>query len=128
MNKLEKIKHYVKDLSLEIIKYDNIDEKAKLKDTDGYVYYLSPENIKCTLFRKGEFAKFFNGNPYTFENIKNYLSINNIEIDIVSDFNNINNAKQKIEFKCNTHGTFLKSWNEIKNGQYCPTCSLEKVY
>jgi hypothetical protein len=93
-------------------------------DNEGYLYSLSTENIKVMMRRKSTPAKFFRENPYTIDNIKLFIKLNSNNIDLIS--NTIVNAKDTLEFSCLNHGSFSKSWNEIKSGHYCPKCGINQ--
>jgi rubredoxin len=100
------------------------DEKVKLKDLNNYLYSLNIGNLRVIKRRNTVPNIFFNYNFYTKENIENYIKKNSINIVLKST--EVRTAIEKLEFTCPIHGTFIKSWNEIKNGQYCPLCGREK--
>lgn len=127
---IDKFKNNLNNLKLKLI-YDldlkNIksNDKLDLIDYDGFKYSLTPNNIKCTLRRNGKLGTYFNGNPYTIDNIQLFLNKNNNNIKLITD--KINNAKQKVMWYCSIHNVkFKKSWNEIKNGSNCQLCGREK--
>ncbi|MBU3186667.1 hypothetical protein [Clostridium estertheticum] len=117
-NELEKL------IPLEDITKNTSLQKSKYIDDEGYLYSLSRSNLSTIKKRITIPAKFFNLNPYTTENIENYLIINKIPLTLIRS-DNIKTAKSRITFKCDIHGEFEKSWNEIKNGAYCAECAKE---
>jgi hypothetical protein len=113
-------------LNLTIIGKSESKNRYILKDTDDYKYFLSSSNVSVIYRRKGEPRKFFGGNPYTRENILNYILKNNINIQLLTtNFENIT-AITNLDFYCPIHGNFQKSWNSIKNSSYCPICGKLK--
>lgn len=122
--------------SEEVISYFNLKcntndyktgDKLVLEDKDGYKFYLSIANLRCQIKRNGKLNKFFGGNPFTEENIKNYISREIGEHIEVKDFNNAKTAKCEMLIRCNKHNVeYYKYWNVIKNGQYCNECGMER--
>ncbi|MDY8021271.1 hypothetical protein [Paenibacillus polymyxa] len=107
-----------KGITLELIK--NNDVRSTYVDDLGYKYELSLENLKVIERRNSKPAKFFRNNPYTHHNILLYIGLHSNGVTLLSD--KVNNAKETLRLRCNTHGEFNKSWNELKNGQFCPEC------
>ena len=112
-------------LDLEIVKFNEVG-KSVLKDKDGYLYFMSSDNLKVTIRRKGVLARYFSHNPFTRYNIINYLKINNTNINLVTSNLKGVTAIEDITFNCPIHGEFQHSWNNTKNGQYCITCGRIK--
>jgi len=116
-----------KELNLHIVDNEHnnfsvLSNKIILSDKEGYLYSLDFNNLKVIKRRNTTPAIFFNLNPYTKENIRNYIRLNDINIELIDeDFNGVD-AKTQMIWNCPIHGKFEKSWNEIKNGQYCPIC------
>ncbi|GAB6989352.1 hypothetical protein [Paenibacillus pini] len=117
MNKLDKLK-------LEKVSNYSTDDRNTYKDVDAYIYALSDDNLRVIKRRNSLPARFFRSNPYTFDNIKLYLKNKTIGIELIST--EAKNGMEPLEFKCIIHGLFNKSWNEIKNGQFCPQCGRNK--
>lgn len=123
----DKLKEKLLYLKLSIIDKDLSKNKYILKDIDGYKYFLSNGNISVIYRRKGQPRRYFGGNPYTRENILNYIKENNINIELrTKDFKEVT-AITNLDFYCPEHGEFQKSWNCIKNGQSCPICGRLKA-
>lgn len=96
-----------------------------LIDKEGYKYCVKYGVIKVAIRRKLPLHKFFRNNIYTRDNIIKYLFINNINIELISK--KVSNAIEDLIWNCPIHGNFNKSWNEIKNGSYCPACGKLKA-
>lgn len=100
--------------------FTNIREKHLISDTDGYLYYIQLDSF-CY---KDNYAplKFSKNNIYTIDNIKNYIKINNIDCELLSN-TYINNTSD-LKWKCHCDKTFLCSWNNFLNGKHqCNECS-----
>jgi hypothetical protein len=54
--------------------YKNYSTKYDWIDKEGYKYYTSFEKIK-----NGVIRRYYKSNPYTIDNIRHYLDINNID-------------------------------------------------
>ncbi|HBJ1650946.1 TPA: hypothetical protein LA460_003380 [Clostridium botulinum] len=111
------------DEESEIINY-TCNDKINFMDYLGYKYYLSLQNLSTINRRNTTPAIFFQNNPYTYENINNYLKLNNIKLEVFT--RNPKNSTCKLEWKCLIHNNvFDRSWNSIKNGSVmCPECEL----
>ena len=121
----EGLKERSDKLDLEIVKFNKLG-KSVLKDKDGYLYFMSSDNLKVTIRRNGVLARYFSHNPFTRYNIMNYLKINNTNISLVTSNLKGITAIEDITFNCPIHGEFQHSWNNTKNGQYCITCGKIK--
>lgn len=125
------IKENLDKLQLKIVSYikeEDIknDTKLDLIDSEGYKYYLSNANLRVNIRRDGTLARYFNNNPYTWDNIKLYIALNcGSNVEIISE-KTPQNAHEKFKLFCNIHKReFEHSWNTTKNGQYCPLCGIE---
>ena len=130
MINLEILNNNMNKLNLQLlnsIEGKNIGTTTKIDfiDNEGFKYSLSQQNICTTIRRNGILARYFQHNPYTFENINNYLKINNIPLILITK--NPKNATCKLEWKCNIHNEiFERGWNSIKNGSlFCKECEIE---
>lgn len=94
----------------------NNSRKIVVKDTDGYIYYNYIYNIiNKTL------AKFDKGNPYTLDNISNWLKLNNKSFKILST--KYVGCYEKLKFYCyDCKDEFYVNWSSIKNGCNCAVC------
>lgn len=118
IEKLEKLNLSMTD------KLEDINSKDKLNliDKDGYLYSLSTQNLTTLVRRNGTPAKFFNKNPYTYENINNYFKINNIDMVLIE--HNPKNSSTPMLFRCMKHNkNIVRSWNSVLNGAIgCEIC------
>lgn len=103
--------------------YKNANKSILCKNQEGYIGVLSYSNMMI-----GKSPYYFKkGNPYTINNIKQFLLNNNAEYEILSnDFNGYHND---IKWKCKICGNeFYTSWgnisSRIKNNhlKYCNNC------
>ena len=85
---------------------------AEFHDIEGYKYKRDVANNF-----KGKFNKFDKGNPFTIDNIRNYIKLNNINSTLVSDTYNGNNVD--MDWKCNCGNLFKATWNEFLQGKTC---------
>ena len=106
-------------LSNEIETVTNIRTCFDVCDTKGYKYKISIEDIIKNQELPKPIAKF---NPYTIENIKNYLRLNQISTKILS--NTFKGSGQPLLWECGCGRKFERSWNNFtRKTQICPTCS-----
>lgn len=94
-----------------------VDRKIELEDPDGYRYYLAKENLSVVGRRGSVPARFFNLNPFTEYNIRNYLNAvlgGNVSLKSF----NASNAHDLLDLYCISQDqSYRKSWNEVKNGR-----------
>lgn len=100
-------------------------EKVKYIDEYGYMYSLSLDDIRDK--RTHKHWIFSSRNPYTIQNIHNYIKINNIDSQLLStEFKNT--RKDNLIFKCGICGeTFERTFAGFKNGKYkcCKECIVK---
>jgi len=118
----QEIKEFVENLGYELIskEYKNNRSKLILKDYNGY-YYI----IKSNSLQQGyKPMKFHKSNPYTIQNIKLWLKLNNKPFELLSD--TYINAKENLKWKCLKEecGEFL---NISLNGYGCGYCAGRQV-
>lgn len=104
----------------------NTKQKAKYIDEDGYLYYLSADDIndKRSLGHK----RFSKNNPYTIKNIKHYIKINNINTELISSQYEYAAKNKHLNFKCGMCGEiFQRTWNNFFKGKYkyCQSCIVK---
>lgn len=101
--------------------FDTIKDKYKISDRDGYLYYVTIDNV----LRGSLPQKFSQSNPYTINNIKHYIILNNIECELLSS-DYINNSYDLL-WKCHCGKIFKCSWNRFLNGKnQCNDCSKKE--
>lgn len=125
---LEEVKEIVKEISgydLLENEYRNKDTKMTCIDSYGYRYYSSLGNLK----RVGKSSAFHSNNPYTIDNIRLWIKLNN-RTDTLLSTNYISNGsksrKDKLLFLCEKGHEFENTWDEYKNGSECLKCKREK--
>lgn len=97
--------------------YKNSDQKLIYKDKDGYMYYSSWGNISQG--KKASFAD--KRNIFVIRNIKRYIDLNNINVELLSD-----KYENNLAFRCKCGMPFKRSWSNFKkNNQMCPRCALK---
>lgn len=88
----------------------------KIIDNLGYKHYVNYKNFKDNIGKIKHLARFFCGNPYTYDNINLFCKLNNIDLKI--DGTNlpvIGAARNKFDFY-NSQGEVRKiSWNQIQH-------------
>lgn len=114
-NKLNKIG------MLSIEKYNGLNKKYDIVDKDGYKYYI---NLYSIINHNKYPWKFHKSNPYSIENIKNFIKINNINVELLSNeyINNTTNLK----FKCKCGKIFYRTLMKFKDSFYCNNCILKQ--
>jgi hypothetical protein len=101
--------------------YKHSHEKVTLVDENGYYGVISYD-----IFRYDHaFKPFSTHNPYTIQNIKKYIKINNIDSILVSK--KYNGLDRKLRFKCSCGNEFEVSWHHFKcaNQTKCRACNVE---
>jgi len=121
----EEVKIYVNNLGYELISKEYINNKKLiLKDIDGYYYFIILTNLQ-----RGKIPDKFNiFNPYTINNIHNWIKINKKPYRLISDtyIGSSNNLQWKcLKEECGEE--FGMCWSNIFQGQNCGYCSGHKV-
>jgi len=87
-------------------------KKFSFRDSDGYKYYMSINGIQKNIKRNSNFERFSKSNPFTIDNIKNWLSINDKNFELISK--NFKSTGDILIFKCTkTNKKFKSTWNKI---------------
>lgn len=91
--------------------YVDTKEKATCIDKYGYKYIISLSKLK--IGRNP--SAFGNGNPYTIDNIKLWLKINNKDLELISD--TYINAKSKLIWQCKNDESHIieSTWDSIRS-------------
>ena len=100
--------------------YDSyIDNNNKLYidciDQYGYKYRVNHNRIYLLsnpTYTTG-LQRFFKHNPYTFDNINNYLKLHSIPLTLIDDINYNKGATTEYYFKCNNGVIISQKWNDI---------------
>lgn len=120
------IKHYLElnlpHLILISDKYVDSHTPLIFKDIEGF-YYTFSVNV---LQKDTSSYRFHHSNLYTINNIKYWLILNKISLELLSQ--NYNNAREKLEWKCNIcNEKFTMEWQHIHENIGCPYCAGQKV-
>ena len=90
--------------------YKNTKTKMACYDSEGYKYSLRLEEVKDK--RTVKFQPFGQYNPYTLENIKNFMKLNSLQSELLST-ENPKNEKDKMLFRCKCGNTFYLHFNHL---------------
>lgn len=103
-------------------KYKNNKISIIVRDKEGYMYYCTFNNLKNSNLQK--FSKL---NPYTLENIKLYIKLNNINVELLSD--EYKDNRTKMLWRCSCGETFKANWSDFYscNKHQCNKCGLIKM-
>lgn len=117
------LKKIVKDICGYMIideEYKGGNSKMSCMDQYGYKYYCTLQNLRFAK-RARAFAK---SNPYTRDNIKLWMRINNKEDTLLSTeyFGNGSRSNDKLLFICKDGHEFKTSWADYRSGKGCPKC------
>ena len=88
----------------------NTKTRVNVIDNEGYKYYSKLEN-----FLNAKPYIYHISNPFSIDNIRNYVLKNKINTKLLST--EYKNNKQKLKFKCNCGEEFSTSWNEFQLGR-----------
>lgn len=124
--KTEKIKYTYEDFvrkveekEFEILDGEYIDCASRflVKSKEGYLC-----NVKAYSLITNRETRFFHPkNEHALYNIDLYLKNNNIQYKLLSK--EYKEATDELEFECEEHGTFKRTFKIIRKGRYCPMCS-----
>lgn len=120
-NNIEYVKYELskKDFILLSKKYINGRIKLIIKDKHGYLYYSTFENIQADKYP----YKFSSHNIFSIRNIRNYIKINNLSCELISE--NFNSVKENLLFKCVCGNEFSCSFDKViqRKKDRCNVCS-----
>ena len=103
--------------------YINNKTYMKCEDLDGYKYYKTLNDI---ISNKNP-SKFNPHNPYSIDNIKLFLKLSNLELQLLDI--KYKNSNYKMLWKCECGKEFFTSWNCVLNGKkYCNFCAKSKRF
>ena len=102
--------------------YMNSRQRLKVVNCFRYKGIISHNSL---LANKG-FKIFDKANPYTIENIKNYIKINNLDCELIST--EYKSARTKLEFKCSCGESYFTRLNGVvyQNNTRCNRCSKKQ--
>nr|DAO49382.1 MAG TPA: restriction enzyme [Caudoviricetes sp.] len=112
--------------------YKSTKTKMDCYDSDGYKYSLCVGEVKDK--RTIRFQPFGRHNPYTLENIRNFMKLNNLQSELLST-EKPKGEKDKMLFRCKCGNTFSLHFNHLlmTKKDKCNACSSkergdERVY
>ena len=118
---IEQVMIIIKENGFELVSgdYKNVDTNLTIKDALGYYYCVS-------LYRLRKYKPLFvhKSNPFTIQNIKLWLVLNNVELDLISD-TYVNNTSNNLQWRClkdHCGQTFERCWDIIQRGGMCLYC------
>jgi hypothetical protein len=110
MHTFNEVRKYIENLEYELLsdKYLGCHNKLIIKDKFGYIYTQTFSNFKiCEIPQK-----FSTNNPYTIDNIKIYLKLNNKPFELVSD--KYNGCKSLLILKDINNYFYVASINQLQ--------------
>lgn len=122
----EFVKNYIESKNFKLVDDTYIGIKNKLTFTDNlnYKYFTSFENVLASKIPE----KFHSFNPYTIDNIKNWIILNKIEVELISS--KYKNNSSSLEWKClhnDCQETILLDWLHMQLYKKCPYCVGQRV-
>lgn len=110
--------------------YNGNREKLKIEDREGYKYEITFDCFIIGLKRNSEYARFYQRNPYTEENIRLWLKLNNVNFHLIEG-QNFNNNNEKLYWKClncyEDEEFIYLAWAQIQERKSCPICSRKRT-
>lgn len=105
---------------IQIDEYIGKTNKTYFINEFGYYVYLSLNSIKSN--KTLNHSIFNKVNKYTIENIKNYIKLNNLSCELLS--NKYNGKNNKLKFKCKCGNIYYcKTYDlRFRNGDHCKEC------
>lgn len=101
----------------------SVSEKLVFESQEGYKFEAEIRRF----LRNGNFNYFDIRNPYTIDNIKLWLKINDAQLELLD--NVFVNAKYKMKFMCLRCNSIAEiNWNNIKSGRGCKPCNRTKIW
>ena len=98
-----------------------------VKDNFEYYYKISLSIIQHSIKKNGSLLYVSVSNPFSFENIKKWIKLNNRKFELVSG--KFKNSYEKtLKLKCNIcNEKWITSWRNISRKRGCPFCASIKV-
>lgn len=104
------------------ISYKNNKQKFDFIDKDGFLYYVSYNNLT----RSKKLDKYGKLNPYHIYNLNNFIKINKLNVVLINeDFSGI---REKVDFRCGCGNVFSTTINEFlyNNKNKCNICTKKE--
>ncbi len=97
--------------------YKNAHAKLLIQTKEGYKTLLAYDKLKQNRTPR----LFYQNNPYTIENIKLWLKINEPTYSLLSE-NFVSSKDNKLLWKCDKGHEFELTWDKMLQGGRCPVC------
>ena len=105
-----------------MLKIDFLENKyiVHFIDEYGYKYRLNYSYIRNIMTSRNiQFNRFFKRNPYTYDNIRNFIKIENLSIELLEEKDFKRGAIEKLLFKdLRNNELFNASWNQVQHFTY----------
>jgi len=107
----EEVRKYIENLGYILIskEYINNNTKLILKDYEDYLYFANFISLSSYKMIRLRFHK---ANPYTIDNIKLWLKLNNFDLELISE--KYENAHKYLLFKTKEGYLCIAKWNSIQ--------------
>lgn len=130
---INEIKEILKLMSNNTITYHFKDGNPRIKsdtfniiDSEGFMYSSSYNSLYKNYKRNSRLIKYYKNNPHSIYNIKLYIKVNNIKLELIST--QYTSYEDLLIFKCNKHGEVLYSLCNLLRYGKCPKCSDRYKY
>ena len=118
----EQVKEIIEGKGYELLsdEYKGNKVNLKIRDTDGYLGFAPFASIQ----NNTTFRKFYTLNPFTLDNIKNWLIVEKKPFELLD--NEYIDKSHKMKWKCNIcNKEFKRDWNSVINGRGCLHCKFD---
>lgn len=115
----EEIYEFFKSKGLELLDREYVGNSTKVScvDSDGYKVQISYSDLSSGKIP----SRVHKSNPYTIDNMKYYIKLNNNNIELIST--QYLGTNEKLIFKCIIHNDeFEISWTSFQQNHGCPIC------
>ena len=126
-------KTYSKDDIIKCLKDIELNITGEIKTTNDKVLCITKEGYKVFALPSGIIRRndkpsiFSKYNPYTIDNIKHYLELENSSLALLST--EYKGASNKLKWKCECGEIFETTWDIVIGGKrYCNFCAKSKRY
>lgn len=104
--------------------YNGVRKRNHLCDNDGYQYYVTLDGV---IHRDDKPKRFHRSNPFTIDNMKNYIKLCGYTCQLLST--DYHCSADKLEFRCECGKTYVATWAQVLRGKsYCNFCSKSKRF
>lgn len=125
MYSTEKVIKIFEEIGYEYVEGESTNQYSKItiKDKIGYLYYMNVANVVA---RGGKnFRAFDVHNPYTINNIKRFLELNDSNTELLSTEYVSNETKLK--WKCECGSVFERTWGKMQTSKCCCNNCSNKI-